>query len=64
MTIDQAAEIVYNSVHAGGYENTWNTANDKGKWRSAIAGLVGVTIEPGPKVTGDSWVEDEWWADI
>lgn len=45
MTIDQAAEIVYNAVHKGGYENVWATAHDKGKWRTAIAELVGVTIE-------------------
>ena len=46
MTIDQAAEIVYNKLHEDGYSNTWPQANDKGKWRSAIAELVGVTIEP------------------
>jgi len=46
MTIDQAAEIVFNEVHRDGYTNEWSTANDKTKWRSAIAKLVGVTIEP------------------
>jgi hypothetical protein len=45
MTVDQAAEIVFNELHRDKYENTWSTANDKTRWREAIAKLVGVTIE-------------------
>ena len=38
--VDTAAAIVYDSLHKGRYSNTFADANDKGKWRTAIAELL------------------------
>lgn len=40
MTVDEATALVYNRIHADRYSNTFDTASDKGKWRSAIAELL------------------------